>query len=48
MSKHESKIRKRKVQLNHESELVFVDGQYEVLPTRRDDAGLAMLKKVSR
>lgn len=33
--------------LNHEPKLVFVDENNEILPTRKEDAGQARLKKVS-
>ena len=34
--------------LNHEPKLVFVDENNGILPTRKEDAGQARLKKVSR
>lgn len=33
--------------LNHEPKLVFVDGNNRMLPTHKEDAGQAKLKKVS-
>ena len=32
---------------NHEPKLVFVDENNEILPTRKEDAGQAKLKKIS-